>query len=584
MGTLPIRPVSASLPPSLIEDKELSALSIIYPDLFAEVFLQTSLWDIQKQILHAVAAKPRVAVKACHASGKTYLAARALLWFLARYESSTVVTTAPTWQQVERLLWGEVHSALLKSRYPFPKALKTELEINSKRLAYGLSTSVTKSDEGVKFQGIHNDHILVILDEAPGVESKIWEAIAGIAAGGDVHILAIGNPTIASGPFHDAFTKGRATWETFTISAFDTPNLVDIPGHNNHLTKEDQVVEGSKLHYLLQMSDDELNRGVRTYLTTRAWVKDRFYVWGPGHPAFQSRVLGDFPKQSEDALFSLAWLEFASTDARLRDKPGEGKYQAGIDVAGPGDAETVLTVRRGPRIVLHKAYAQSDARGDVVADLMQYKGELEAVNVDVVGMGEYFAKHLADLKFPVVDIVAQHASSDPEAFKDVKAEFYWGLRKRFEDGDISGLSDDTTIGQLAGIRYKHNSRGQVEIESKDDARKRGVPSPDRAESIMLAFGMRKLCYGVLEYNKQQAAENMNKIPTSSMIKPNMPDNAQSCPNCGAACVIAFGNGFRCNNCANQWTVKKDEVKPYPSRGDFIKIQSRQQRALGKDYN
>jgi hypothetical protein len=43
----------------------------------------------------------------------------------------------------------------------------------------------------------------------------------------------------------------------------------------------------------------------------------------------------------------------------------------------------------------------------------------------------------------------------------------------FQDGDVAGLADELTISQLASIRYKHNARGQVVIESKEDARKRG---------------------------------------------------------------------------------------------------------------
>jgi hypothetical protein len=62
-----------------------------------------------------------------------------------------------------------------------------------------------------------------------------------------------------------------------------------------------------------------------------------------------------------------------------------------------------------------------------------------------------------------------------------------GTRMRFERGDLAGLTDEKTIAQLAAMRYQHNARGQVVIESKDDARKRGVRSPDRAEALMLAF-------------------------------------------------------------------------------------------------
>ena len=62
---------------------------------------------------------------------------------------------------------------------------------------------------------------------------------------------------------------------------------------------------------------------------------------------------------------------------------------------------------------------------------------------------------------------------------------------RAEAGDLSGLTDNLALAQLAGIRYRHNARGQVVIESKDEARKRGVKSPDRAEAIMLAFADRR---------------------------------------------------------------------------------------------
>jgi hypothetical protein len=64
-----------------------------------------------------------------------------------------------------------------------------------------------------------------VLDEAPGITAEIWEAVERARAGGSTRVIALGNPTIASGPFYDIFTKHRALWKTFTIDAFDTPNL-----------------------------------------------------------------------------------------------------------------------------------------------------------------------------------------------------------------------------------------------------------------------------------------------------------------------------------------------------------------------
>jgi hypothetical protein len=54
-----------------------------------------------------------------------------------------------------------------------------------------------------------------------------------------------------------------------------------------------------------------------------------------------------------------------------------------------------------------------------------------------------------------------------------------GLRERFQAGRITGLADQRTISQLAQIRYRPNSRGQIVIESKEELLRRGVKSPDR---------------------------------------------------------------------------------------------------------
>jgi phage terminase large subunit len=66
----------------------------------------------------------------------------------------------------------------------------------------GLSTNQAEN-----FQGYHGKSVLIIADEAPGIEVGLWDAIAGTMAGGKVHIVMAGNPTTASGAFFDAFTR-----------------------------------------------------------------------------------------------------------------------------------------------------------------------------------------------------------------------------------------------------------------------------------------------------------------------------------------------------------------------------------------
>ncbi len=440
------------------------------PVAFARGVLQHDLWRIQAAILRSVAHNRRTAVKACHASSKTFTAAEAVLWWVTRYRDGIAVTTAPTWTQVEKLLWAEIHKAAGHSRIAYPPLNKTSLQLAPDRYAIGLSTN-----EGVRFQGFHG-RVLIVIDEAPGVQADIWEAIEGIRAGGDVRVLALGNPTITGGPFYDAFTENRSGWATFTISAFDTPNL-----------------EGLTLESLLELPEAELDVAPRPYLVTRRWVKEKYEDWGPEHPLWEARVLGRFPRQSEDALISLGWLEAAGVK-----QPGatEEPVKAGLDVAGPGESETVLYVRQGPNILDFQAWAQPDPRGEVVNALRPWLGKLRIINVDTVGIGYYMARHIRDWltatasreTMPsVADVNVGEPPRNKEKYVNQKAELYWGLRQRFEAGDVTGLRDDKTVAQLAAIRYEHNARGQTLIESKEDARKRGVKSPDRAEALMLAF-------------------------------------------------------------------------------------------------
>ena len=410
--------------------------------------------------------RAQVAVKACHASSKTFTAAEAVLWWVYG-QQGIVITTAPTWSQVRKLLWAEVHKAHRTARFPLGGTLnQVELSISPDIYAMGLSTN-----EGVRFQGFHGK-VLLVIDEAPGVREDIFEAIDGIRAGGDVRTLMLGNPILATGRFHDAFSEQLVLWRTFTIDAFDTPNLQGI-------TLDDlrSIPIGA--------DDPRLFETVRPYLVTRQWVHEKLHTWGEQSPLWESKVRGQFPAQSDDALVSLMWLERARRDGEPLPSKGAPPKTGGLDVAGPGEDETVLTIRQGGNILQQFIWHESDPRGAVLATLREHG--VTQVNVDSIGIGYYMARHLADAGIAVTDVNVGEAARDTEKYANKKAEYYWSLRMRFEADEITGLSDDLTISQLAGIRYAHNARGQIVIESKADARKRGVRSPDRAESVMLAF-------------------------------------------------------------------------------------------------
>ena len=436
------------------------------------------LWDVQADICTTVAAAKKTAVKACHSSSKTFTAARLALWWLLRYPDGVVVTTSSSWTQVERILWGEIRDAWEHRRISLPEPNKTELSLGPKNYAVGISTNL-----GVRFRGFHSGNVLIIIDEPQGIMADVWVEIDGIAAGGNVHVLAIGNPTVPGGPFHDAFTVDRAFWKTITIGAFDTPNLVKYRGRG--------ASDATAIKRLLKADEEERATNPRPYLIGREWVAEKAQTWGTDNRRFISRVMGRFPDQVEGALMNLRWLE----DARMRPSKvlaRRGKMRAGIDVAGGGESETVLYIVQGNNIVHLQTWSDPDVRGRVIQALAHYKEELELVNVDATGIGHYLGKDLAILakSWPGVqvnEVMVGEPSRQKERFENLRAELMFGLRDRLEDGQVNGLTDETTIAQLTTIREKPGRWGRDAIEKKEDAASRGVKSPDRAEALMLAF-------------------------------------------------------------------------------------------------
>ena len=186
------------------------------PIYFATKVLGRNLWSKEVEILEAIRDEREVAVRSCHASGKTYTAATAINWWLLSFPNSVVITTAPTFRQVKEILWREIKGAVAgKALYPSKAMLDTAINISENWFALGLST-----DRSDQFQGFHSAHLLVVVDEASCVPPEIYEAIDGLSP---EKILMIGNPLQNTGRFADSFK--RAHVKKIHISAFDTPNV-----------------------------------------------------------------------------------------------------------------------------------------------------------------------------------------------------------------------------------------------------------------------------------------------------------------------------------------------------------------------
>ena len=434
------------------------------PAGFVERVLGSPLWSKQREVVNAVFQDgARVAWKGAPAAGKTYTSANAIIAFFLLHPGCKVITTAPSFTAVATNLWGQIRSIWERlPRGTGATLTETRLRGGPEWWAMGMSTDIEE-----RFKGHHAEHMLVVVDEAPGLRPSIYRAIEALRSGGNVRVLLLGNPTITSGEFYEAFTSKRETWTTITTGAFDTPNL-----------------EGISLEQLLAMGPEELAANPVPKITTRQWVRDQYCELGPDHPMWQANVLAEFPTEAENALIPLGWLEQArSREPAIAD---DDPLVAGIDVAEGGEDETVLVVRHGPAILSMQSWKRA-AQGEVLAALAQYRGSGLTVQYDSIGVGAYFSTPLRDAGFRCVPVNVGMAPYSRERHANLKAELYWGLRERFARGEISGLRDERTIAQLASLQYDHDSSGRTRIESKDSMKKRGLKSPDRAEAVMLAF-------------------------------------------------------------------------------------------------
>ena len=437
-------------------------------------------WDKQKQILNAIADKRFVAVRSCNGAGKTFTAAVVILWWLMSYDNAIVITTAPSERQVREILWRELRNLYIPVRdIVGGKLTRTRLEFSPKRYAYGFSTNTED-----RFQGFHSGNILVIVDEASGVDEFIYNAISGVTTSRNSKLLLIGNPHGYAGTFYNAFHKDRKQFETIHISAFDLPafndqgiteeNIKDVeyPEFDDDPDEFDENYEAD--HYAIGLSSPQ-------------WALDLFNRQGPQSSVYQTRVLGQFPEEADDTLIPLRDVEAAVK--RLAHAPPDTPPVMGVDVARFGNDKTVIIIRHGPKVIYIDELRKSDivnTTGAVVTAALKYK--VKNIIVDEIGVGAGVLDNLkADKRFDAAGLNGSNSPSNTEQYLNLRAEVFDGLRQRFADGDISIPNDPELISQMASLTYKYNARGQLQLESKDAIRSSGRQSPDKADAIALAF-------------------------------------------------------------------------------------------------
>jgi len=410
----------------------------------------------------------------------SFLASRAAMAFFDAFgPDCRVYTTAPTKRQVQKVLWSEIPRAYRKAQAALGWEEKPNIfDIQRAPEWHMLGFTATRNNENA-FHGLHEKNMLIIVDEAAGIDEVIFKGILACATAENNHILFLGNPTDPTSKFASYCQNPRA--KVFTISAWDTPNFKHFG-----ITRDDfptgawrKKVNGAPMPY--------------EYLTSVQWVAD---VWDDcrsfDDPYWVARVEGEFPSEHENQLIPLGWIEKARNRI-IRPTPDSWRT-FGLDIGETGPDEAPCIDNWGGKC--RWKFIMKTGRANALWNRSKLAYEETTprpsiINTDSTGGGYGVPARLQEFGIPTQALNMSTRSSDPAVFLNLRAELGWIMRNHFDpdQDDFFNLdipeTDEKLRQQLMGLRYIIKD-GKRKLESKEEARKRGMKSPDRADALMLS--------------------------------------------------------------------------------------------------
>lgn len=422
------------------------------PALFAEEALGAKPTEQQWQASRAIVERRRVTIRSGHGTGKSAFMAWCVLWFQCCYYPCKVPCTAPTGHQLSDILWSEIAlwHRKLKERVP---ELGAEFEWSSERFSLAThpqeSFAVARTSRPERpeaLQGFHSENVLFLIDEASGVPEVVFQVAEGALSTEGTFVVMAANPTREEGYFYDSHHRMRERW--------------------------------AALHW----------DGEESPLVSRSYIEDMRAKYGVDSPIYQVRVKGNFVTAA-DGVIPLALCIAAQERDVLRTPGAEVRW--GLDVARFGDDSTALAKRAGNvQIEPTKEWFGKDLMQTVGILKMEYDAAREkpdAILVDVIGIGAGVVDRGKEIGLPVVGVnVAESASAD-ERYARLRDELWFEGREWLERRDCKLAADDALVGELTTAKYSILSNGKIKVEGKDEMKKRGVASPNRADAWLLTF-------------------------------------------------------------------------------------------------
>lgn len=397
---------------------------------------------------------PRHSVRAGHGVGKGTTLAILALWFPLSYYDSKCVVTANSQDQLRDNNWPE----LRKVAGMLPPDLAAQIQIDEERMyvkaapemAFVVRRTASKSNPEA-LQGIHAKHVLYLIDEASGIPNIVFEVAQGSLSTKGAMAVLFSNPTKSAGFFFDTHHKLRHRWRCIRV------NCEDVPRARGH-------------------------------------IQDVIDAYGKDSNRYRVRVLGDFPTADDDTVIALALVEAAQKRqvTKLDVRPVWG-----VDVARFGDDTSALAKRQG-NVLLEpvKEWHGKDTMqlvGLIVAEwhrTEEWERPAEIL-VDVIGIGAGVVDRLKELDLPVVGINVAEAASVDDKYQRLRDELWFKGKAWFEARDCSiPAGDEKLVSELTAPTYDFASSGKHVVESKKEMRKRGLPSPNKADAFLLTLATR----------------------------------------------------------------------------------------------
>ncbi len=450
----------------------------------------------QEEVLMSVFKFMNTFVRSGHGQGKSFDAAVVALCFLMAFAPSKVITLAPSWAQVEKILWTEIASRWSEATRRIAKTQEiaglggaltlTSLKLGDDHFAVGLSPKIESEDWGARITGHHSENTLVILDEAPSIDERLWEMIKTLLTGANSRLLAIGNPVKPAGAFYNGFQSPVNS--RIKMDIFKTPNFIA-----SGVKSMDDLRKLRDMNFEDREARLKKMKNPMPALVSVRWAVERLIEWGEDSPLFQSRVLANFPKKGGGGLVSLYDLEMC---ARAENTPASIKA-LGVDPARSEDRFVMFGLQNF-REIFRSVQPGHDTT--VIRDEIAHvgtTGEYDVIAIDVGGLGIGIYDALVEIKqkrrsFPAILPVNFAAAATQEHERDCAnfiTELWYVASKLIEKHEVFLKDEDTLFSELIGRIMGMDSHGKMLFEKKEGYKKRAKrnQSPDIADGFLIAL-------------------------------------------------------------------------------------------------